>query len=274
MKCQHLLFVSFIFLFISCSADKDPIVFTVIGDVPYSDAERTLLPQKIEAHNAEASSSFVVHVGDIKRGSDPCDVEVYEDVSAMLRKFTVPSFMLIGDNEFNDCEDPVQARAFWDQHFLDFHTEWSFDHDVATQDVRKENWAWTQDGVLFIGLNIVGSVRHDTQEWEERLAHNVVWLDEQFAKHTDEVYAAVVFGHANMVDFGSGKFQVIIDALVAEASAFDKPMAYVQGDGHQWIDDVPWEADNLRRIQIDGGTTFVTVTVDQTAPDVIRFDSQ
>lgn len=263
-KFSFLFLLGICTLFSYCSEDTEPdvVTFTVIGDVPYSNGQRSSLIEKIELHDSLSSASFVVHVGDIKSGQDPCDESVYQDVSNILKEFETPTFIILGDNEYNDCDDPDQARAYWDQYFLNLHEQWNFDQAVETPPSRTENWAWFQDDILFVGLNIVGSKVHDSDEWESRLSDNAVWLRSRYQQHVDEVAAIVIFGHANMVDFGAGKFETFTTEMINIATEFNKPMVYIQGDGHNWIDDTPWAPSNLRRIQIEGGKIFMDVKVD------------
>ena len=119
-----------------------------------------------------------------------------------------------------------------------------------------------QDETLFIGLNLVGSTVHDSDEGEDRLADNANWLRSQYQQNLEELSAIVIFGHANMVDFGANKFEVFTSEMISIATEFAKPMVYIQGDGHLWIDDQPWSPVNLRRIQIEGGKIFMDVRVD------------
>lgn len=264
----------FIILFLcliitSCDDNKveediplQPIVFTVIGDVPYGESQITGLKEKIDLHNNTSNSEFVVHVGDIKSGQTPCNENTYEEVASMLSEFATPTFVILGDNEYNDCDDPLEARAFWDTYFLGFNSKWSFGSSVNTQSKREENWAFIREKVLFIGLNIVGSTVHDKQEWDNRLDDNVAWLTEQYETHGTDAEVIILFGHANMVDFGDLKFEVMTTAMAQVAQDYQKPILYIHGDGHKWIDDNPWDNSNLRRIQIDGGVKFVQVTID------------
>ena len=42
---------------------------------------------------------------------------------------------------------------------------------------------------------------------------------------------------------------------------FEKPILDLHGDGHRWIDDRPWAANNIMRVQVDqGGIAKITVT--------------
>ncbi len=249
-----------------------PTLFTVIGDVPYNDDQRDGLIAMIDAHNAKATSEFVVHVGDIKPGADPCDETVYEDVSGLLRNFTAPTFMVLGDNEYNDCNNPEDALALWNQYFLHFNENWDFPYTIDYQEVRPENFAWVENGVLFLGLNLVGSSVHDQSEWDTRLADDAVWVEQQFEIRKDSIQTAVVFGHANMTEVGPEKFNSFTDRFRASAEAFGKPVLYMQGDGHFWFENRPWPEKNILRVQIEGGANAVQVTVDPNLEDPFVFD--
>lgn len=247
-------------------------VFTVIGDVPYNDDQRNGLVALIDAHNAKATSEFVVHVGDIKPGADPCDERVYEDISGLLKKFKSPTFMVLGDNEYNDCDHPEDALVLWNKYFLHFNTNWEFSQKVEYQEKRPENFAWTENGVLFLGLNLVGSSVHDQAEWDNRLADDADWVEEQFKIQKDNIEAAVLFGHANMTEVGPEKFKTFTDRFRASAKSFDKPVLYVQGDGHFWFENRPWPEKNILRVQIEGGANAVQVTVDLDSGNPFSFD--
>ncbi len=247
-------------------------VFTVIGDVPYSDEQRNGLIAMIDAHNTKATSEFIVHVGDIKPGSAPCDESVYGDVSGLLKKFEAPTFVLLGDNEYNDCDDPEGALTLWNQYFLRFNENWDFPHKVKYQEERPENFAWIENGVLFLGLNLVGSSVHDQGEWDQRLTDDADWVANQFEIQKDSIQTAVVFGHANMTEVGPEKFKTFTDRFRASAKTLDKPVLYMQGDGHLWFGNRPWPEQNIYRVQIDGGTDAVQVTVNPDLENPFAFD--
>lgn len=249
-------------------------VFTVIGDVPYNDDQRVGLIAMIDAHNTNATSEFVVHVGDIKSGAAPCDEGVYEDVSGLLKNFKTPTFMLLGDNEYNDCDNPEDALALWNQYFLHFNENWEFSHTVEYQEERSENFTWVENGVLFLGLNLVGSSVHDQAEWDKRLADDSTWVEEQFNIYGEKIEAAVLFGHANMTEVGPEKFKPFTDRFRASAKAFGKPVLYMQGDGHFWFENRPWPELNILRVQIDGGANAVQVTVNPNLEVPFVFDRE
>tara|TARA_R110001592_G_scaffold4120_5_gene23068 strand:- start:4072 stop:5013 length:942 start_codon:yes stop_codon:yes gene_type:complete len=275
-----------ILLFFSCrenngsdsSTDDTPseeftsISFTAIGDVPYNNEQRDGLIDIISRHNAIDPSEFVIHVGDIKPGAAECDETVYQDVSGILRTFEAPTFIVLGDNEYNDCSNPQQGLEYWNKYFLHFNENWTFEPTVIYQPERTENFSWTQKNVLFIGVNLVGSQVHDSLEWHNRLVQNGQWVKKLLEEQVDNVEAMVVFGHANIVEAGPDKFKPFTDLFRSAAQSFGKPVLMVQGDGHFWIKNKPWPEQNITRLQIDGRDTAVKITVDTSLEYPFSFD--
>jgi hypothetical protein len=156
------------------SIEKDgEFSFSVMGDVPRTEEEKTILTDQILHHNARSTAQFMIHVGDIKSGSDPCDEQVYKDVAAQLLMLDVPTFIVPGDNEWNDCQDPDKAWQFWEQYFLNFEQNWNIGWEVTHQQEQKENLAFVYHDVLFIGLNLVGGRIHDQEEWDEKICNDL-----------------------------------------------------------------------------------------------------
>ncbi|MEX0273073.1 MAG: hypothetical protein AB3N16_01710, partial [Flavobacteriaceae bacterium] len=149
---------------------------------------------------------------------------------------------------------------------------WDFDRQIVAQTERPENMMWTQNKILFLGLNLVGSQVHDETEWETRLTQNAQWAKKHFEAQKDSVSAAVVFGHANMVEGGAAKFETFVIPFRAASANFDKPILYLQGDGHFWLVSRPYAEKNILRVQIDGGSTAVQVTVNPNKESPFAFD--
>lgn len=253
--------------------DAKKITFTVIGDVPYGNTQREGLINLVEKHNDQNTSEFVVHVGDIKKGADPCNEDVFKDVSAILKQLAKPTFIVLGDNEYNDCDDTEQALQFWNTYFLQFSENWNFTHTVINQPNRVENFNWIQDKTLFIGLNIVGSSVHDVNEWETRLTENGVWVKQLVGTHKNNIDAMVIFSHANMVEAGREKFEPFTSLFRAAALDFGKPILMINGDGHFWIKDNPWEEKNITRVQINGGIDALKVVINSDLENPFSFDN-
>jgi len=241
-----LLFVAMLHTWAS-AADPAVVTFYAMGDVPYTPEDDAILPKQIAALPSDAE--FIVHVGDIKDGSSPCDEAVYIKVSGMLRKSAHRLFIVPGDNEWNDCTDPVPSWDFWTKYFMKFDRHWENGLIVERQEKRQENFTFFQKDILFVGINLVGGKVHDAEEWKKRHRQNVDWIKQQVEEYGEKSRCMVLFGHAQPAtkhDDFFGPFGEI-------AGAYQKPVLYLHGDGHRWIKDRPFEAKNILRVQVDQG---------------------
>ncbi len=242
------------------------VTFYAMGDVPYAPNEDKLLPKQIAALPQDAE--FVVHVGDIKKGKPPCHEAVYEKVAGMLASPRPPVFIIPGDNEWNDCvePEPEQAWKYWHKHFMRFDSRWKHKLAVSRQPEREENFAFVRGGALFVGINIVGGRVHDSTEWKKRHSECLTWVRGHLAKSGREVSSMVLFGHAKP----AAKHNDFFQPFNKEAAKFSKPILYLHGDGHRWIQDRPFPAKNILRVQVDQGGIApplkVTVTGKSTKP--------
>ena len=94
-----------------------------------------------------------------------------------MQDSSVPVFIIPGDNEYNDCSDPDSAFALWESEFSFFDQNWSHNFSVSYQVGREENFAFVSDGILFIGINLVGGTVHDAQEFADRSADDLAWIE-------------------------------------------------------------------------------------------------
>ena len=246
--------------------------FMVIADSPYSNGDFDDLEDELS--NIPADTQFVIHLGDIKSGSSSVDPETYfPDVADTLQTSTVPLFIILGDNEYNDMPDPDEALTEWKDNFLYFDQNWTHSLGVEYQDVRQENFSFVFDDTLFIGLNMVGSSVHDADEWATRNADNLAWIEEKFGQHGASASNAVLFGHASPKHSGYDVFET---GFLTVAQDFDKPILYLQGDTHNWDLDNPWsEAPNIVKVVVDmtnGVNAPLQVSVDNDPNDPFASD--
>ena len=101
----------------SASAQGQPVTFSVIGDIPYSGKEG-LFQGFVDDHNLKSPSKLFFHVGDIKSQTDACPEPYYAQTFDIMAQLAVPSFIVPGDNEWNDCDDPDLGWSYWETYFL------------------------------------------------------------------------------------------------------------------------------------------------------------
>ena len=228
------------------------VIFSAMGCGPYTLEAEKALARYMELENRERpASSFVVHCGDIVTSRNKnWPEERYENVANLLRRGNrIPTFIVPGDNEWNDQDDPDLHWSYWTKHFLRFDSNWPGPGGGRTerQEDREENFAFVLKGVLFIGINHVGGRVHDAEEWKTRHHHNARWIGRQFGAHRDKVRAAVVFAQAS-ADRKAPRF---LGKFREHALSFKKPVLYLHADGHKWfVRPGEWAA-NVTHVQLD-----------------------
>ena len=209
-------------------------------------------------------SAFLVHLGDINSGKDAAagktDESTYANMRSMLTTSnSIPTYIVPGDNEWNDHKTPDLAWGWWNKHLLSTEEATSPSWTTERQTERKENFAFTHKGVLIIGINLVGGRIHDAEEWKQRFEHNQKWINTQLTKHADDVHSAVICCQANMVGQGAkapkvrATFLPFMTPVLDDLTAFKKPILVLHADGHKWTVDKPWNetAPNVTRVQLD-----------------------
>ena len=253
---KHLLILIIITAFLACDR-QETLTFSAMGDVPRQAWEDTLLPAQIRSQNLYGQSEFMLHLGDIKTGSAPCDEQVYKKVAGFLKELRVPVFIVPGDNEWNDCPDPEQAWSYWHRYFDRFEKNWASGPAIEHQKGHPENMAWISKRVLLIGINLVGGRVYDPDVWQAMMAADSTWISEQFRANGDDVYAAVVFAQARP----NKKHHWFMERFITQVRSFARPVLYLHGDGHRWLYDKHWQVENLTRIQVDQGAIAVPVEI-------------
>lgn len=264
-----------------------PLVFTAVGCGPYKPADLPVAKHYIARENALRTSDFIIHLGDICTGKAAREgtltEKTYSDTKAWLTTgSTIPTYIVPGDNEWNDRKDPEVGWEHWSKHLMRLEENSTPAWKTSRQKVREENFAFVHQDVLVIGINLVGGRIHDREEWSRRFRENNDWIEKQFEAHSDDVGAAIICAQANIV--GQGKVAPAVNVLFTPfrsrfgklAKAFDKPVLFLHSDGHTWVRDQPWkDAPNITRIQIDllnAKFPPLQITVDPTAEEVFKTD--
>ena len=255
-------------------ADETPkqiaLRFCAMGDVPYDLNEWDVLEKQIR--DLPAGLDFIVHLGDIKRGLLPCFEPNYKRLADLLAKSKAPAFIVLGDNEWNDCPRPAVGRKYWDRHLLKLDERWRHGFGLRRDPKRVENFAFVRNGVLVIGINIVGGTILDKDEWKTRHKGNVKWIETSLdhANQTGSVSSMIVLGHARPTDDHDDFFK----PFAKLADKFDKPVLYLHGDGHSWEYKKEWKKKNITRVQVDQGSKGppVLVTVKSSGKKPFDFD--
>lgn len=244
--------------------------FCAMGDLPYVMSEWQLLEEQVR--ELPDDIDFVVHLGDIKRGVLPCFEPNYKRVAEILGKSKSPAFIVLGDNEWNDCLRPEVGLTYWKRHLLRLDERWKHGLNVSHDATRDENFAFVKKGVLVIGINLVGGRILDKDEWKARHKGNARWIEQSLeaAKRNGKITSMVILGHARPTKDHDDFFK----PFAKIADDFDKPVLYLHGDGHSWEVKKDFKKKNITRVQVDQGAKGppVLITVETSGKKPFDFD--
>jgi hypothetical protein len=273
--------------------------FVALGDLPYGAPDKAYGPYRalIERIN-QSGPDFSVHVGDFKSGSTLCSDQEFANQRTHFQRFKGAVVYTPGDNEWTDCHranngsyDPLERLAALRQLFYTPGRSLG-QQPLAVQNQSSlmpayaryiENQRWLHQGVLFATLHIVGSNNNlesrnlaAAQEFFERDAANVAWIESAFERAAEQKANAVVLAFQADVfetktvweDFPgwSGFRKSIGETLLPLASRWGKPVLVVHGDSHQFKIDQPFQLHkkplpNITRLIVPGASDVRAVKV-------------
>ena len=283
LRC-HLLVLLFL---VATTAGAEPLRFFAIGDLPYAGGEVDGLRQLL-ADAAAERSTFIVHVGDIKGGSQPCTDARIRSVADLFRALPVPVLYTPGDNEWTDCHragagrhDPLERLATLRRVF---YADPAVLHNAALNLVHPdaaypELVYFFEHRVLFVLLHVVGSNNNyrpgdagAMAEFQVRSAANRLLLERAVkAAKEGEARAMVLIFHANPLFDETGArrgFVPLKQDLRRLLAAYPGPVLLIHGDTHRFRFDRPLtEPDSgraiarLQRLEVPGSPLVAGVRV-------------
>ena len=84
--------------------------FLALGDMPYQPYRDKLRFDRLIDKVKSSAPAFIVHVGDTKSGSTPCDNAQFEKILDDLNRFQAPLVYTPGDNEPRHCYKKKAGR--------------------------------------------------------------------------------------------------------------------------------------------------------------------
>ena len=295
----------------------------LIGDQHYDVESEAKFPNIMAGMN-RADLAFVVHVGDLGGPAyNSCKDETYYRRRDEFNGSRHPLIFTPGDNDWTDCHQggipdsrerlaKVREVFFQGDNSLGQRTIFL---ERQSADARyasyRENTRWTQGGVLFLTLHLVGSNNNLARtpdmdaEFAERNAVNIEWMRQAF-QHAKQsgAKAIMILTQANPnfeatwparrrgslgiappnAKRPSG-FTEFVAALTREVQAYDKPVAFVHGDTHYFRVDKPIIIDDksggnrgrviehFTRAELFGypEAHWVRATIDPNSPAVFSF---
>jgi hypothetical protein len=282
--------------------------FIAFGCMPYGKDNYPAYERLLAEINRQRPA-FTVHCGDTKGGSEPPTDEYYAQVKKWFDSVEGPLIYTPGDNEWTDVHRDNNGGAdplVWlgKVRKLYFSEERSLGRAPIPLITQRrdppfakfvENARWTQGGVVFATVHVVGSNNNlqassptAMAEFTERDAANTSWIRAAFAEaratnapglalfFQAEAINALANAERNSTTSGFKNFLMTIDL---EARSYGKPVLLVNADEHRYrlepkVTLVPGGGalENVTRLETFGANDVhgVLVVVDPGSPQVFQ----
>jgi len=249
--------------------------FFLVADTPYSDKERNnLMPNHIDELGDEGD--FVVHLGDLMYAvTDRCREGAYSIAARILQRSKMPTFVLPGDNDINDCPSIQHGEDMWMKYFHLFDDRyWSHSFDMTRWGKLNESFAFLHKRVLFLGLNMVGGTPYSWSEKSDRHREHLDQVKALFDEHEGKFDVIVLMKHAiprypHSDFFGNGNRDGLFYDMIR---SMGKPTIHFHGDWHEYYErEGEYGIANYVRISLDGKSVAppLSVTIDVSKPNPI-----
>lgn len=265
------------------SATEQPsFAFALIGDNPYPDRRVPRFEAMIEDVNAHTDVQWVLHLGDIKSGDEPCSDELLRARYELFQRFDPAFIFTPGDNEWFDCPSPDAGKdhayerlAFLRRLFYPDPGRTTggrpFAVDSQSQDAGYdefvENVMWVRGNVVFATVHLIALIPPpaDLTVAQRRMDAALAWIDKAF-RLAERLDSPAVF-LATQVDpwLVSGNRGLVVDvcpacgrpevgierlypALEAETVRFGRTVVLAVGDTHVFRVDKPLYSSETGRV--------------------------
>ena len=257
--------------------------FALVGDNPYSSATYDKYLRLIEDVNAEADIEWVVHLGDVNGGGQPCSDEELQSRFELNQRFDAAYVITPGDNDWLDCKR-IGAGGFNEYERLDKFREIFFStpgfstggepmaitQQSATDDFPEfvENSMWEKNSIVFAAVHVLALTEPatDPRQFQRRNMAATAWIESTFqrAKKIDAkgVFLAmqadpwIVFGLPNLARRvcetcldPRPTLEWLYPVLREQSLAFGKPVVLAVGDTHIFRVDKPLYSEQNQLIQ-------------------------
>lgn len=286
---------------LGCSSDDASFEFALMGDAPYLEEHVNEVRKLIAEVNDDEDVQWVIHLGDTKGGSDPCDDAVLRGRFDLFDTFEKPFLFTPGDNDWYDCIR--EGAGVWDRsERLNFLRSLYFSNPTLSSAGREmavtsqsrggdfpefvENQMWSHGDVVFATVHMVRVTppEIDSVDAGRRMEAAAAWISRAFeqakATHSKGVFLATQVDPWPVGTFEPAKGIEPLYGLLAEESVnFDGQVVLAVGDTHIFRIDKPVYSaevglvENFTRVEVFGEpvVNWVRVRVDPGTDQLFTF---
>jgi hypothetical protein len=255
----------------------DKFGFYLMGDTPYADWEDQMLQYQISNlhKNNQSHILFTVHIGDVQKVQRTnCAEAHYAHIANVLKGGPLPTFVILGDNDWFDCPDRKTSFSLFRQYLTHLDQDWHHTFPVVRDDHNPELLALEHDGILFLSIHLINTRISDEPEmdFQIRMRNNQIWVRRQLDHYFANTYirGVVILGHSLRSPRTRPFFEFLALNFLNNPERLKVPVVYLHGDGHNW------DVDHKLSHQLDW-KYFYDVQIDQGAyadPCIVEFAKQ
>ena len=242
-------------------------IFCAIGDSPFTEMDRVTLLEQLKT--IDEKCEFLIHLGNFKYASDDCNPAAYDRASNVLQHSPIPTFILLGENEWNDCpEDQTDiGLTLWRERFYRFDQNWRHNFQVEYREGQEENYHFILKNTLFIGLNLVGGTIRDEEEWNHHLVDTIEYtLETMHRKIPRKAAGTVLMFHARPSEQHRAyfhRFWRYLELNSTSTSAQNQyPILLLHSGGREFLYQPEFlNLPNVLKIQISDGTAELPLKI-------------
>ena len=205
-------------------------------DISFYVGSGSILP--LNSDLMENKAQFLVHLGNIQGKKDCSDKKANKTMEELLKNIQIPIFLTPGENDWSRCADINESLDIWKQSYVGFETNWIGDNEITVerQTNRTENFAFLQNGVLFIGVHIVEGKgkNRDLPLFDLLLEDAFSFVEQNLHVYGNDALATVIFSHE-----GNGKktkpfFDAIDNYVLSRSETANMPILYIESSKRKW----------------------------------------
>ena len=177
-------------------------ILSFVATVDTPESKYNNLREEIKSIDKD-TNDFLIHMGDMRKAKNSeCVKSVFDDVADIMIESPIPVYVTPGKNDWATCDDPFDAFEDWKSSFLGFEKNWEDQIPVIRrQESRKENFAFVEKDVLFIGLHLVDGIKKKNFGDDHEIIEESLFLDAKNFTNDQmnlsaDASALVIFSHA------------------------------------------------------------------------------
>jgi hypothetical protein len=149
----------------------------------------------------------------------------------------MPTFVLPGDNDINDCTNVQHREEMWMKYFGRFNEQWDHKFEVRQWGYLNKSLLFLHKGMLYFGVNMPGGIPYSPSSMEAQYNVHLDWIGSILNGLSDGNYKVIVLlEHANPTYGNAGNSNNFFKGFAGIVRESGKPTVHFHGDQHRYCE--------------------------------------